>query len=82
MVWNAKTILSFLKNWVYKRYVGHTQNPKSDKCYFVKVISNMFDIPLSLHQSKTVCCLERCVLKKNGFLQKSEWEDSATCQDC
>ena len=24
----------------------------------------MFDIPLSLHQSKTVCCLERCVLKK------------------
>ena len=26
--------------------------------------SKRFGIPLSLHQSKTVCCLERCVLKK------------------
>ena len=29
------------------------------------------------------CLLFRTVcFEENGFLQKSEWEDSATCQDC
>ena len=35
---NIKNILSFLKIWIYETYVWHTQSPKSDKCYFVKVI--------------------------------------------
>ena len=31
----------------------------------------MFGIPLSLHQSKNVCCLEQCVLKK--IVSWKEW---------
>ena len=37
----------------------------------------------SITTPKRNCLLFRTVcFEENGFLQKSEWEDSATCQDC
>src|SRR3954463_10392128 len=54
----------FLKIWVHETYVRYTQKPKSDKCYFVKVIPKGLVFLYHYTKAKLFVCLERCILKK------------------
>jgi hypothetical protein len=66
-----KTILSFLKIWVYETFVWHAQNTKLDKCYFVKVIPK--GLVFLYHYTKAkLFVVKNGVFWRKQFLAK-EW---------
>ena len=58
------------------------KNPNQISATLLRLFQKVWYSSITTPKRKNCLLLRTVCFEENSFLQKSEWEDSATCQDC